>query len=507
MTSGWATEIGVAAGLLIGIVVVAALVNSFAKDHRWVVRRLVLLYGFYVGTGLLAFALGQLGQHVWGARLSLASHVLGTFVAINVGGALVFELFLPKIGVRPAKIVSDLALGAAYIVATGALLASSGFTLTSVITTGAVFSAVLALSLQTTLGNVLGGVALQLDGSIKVGDWIQLENGRQGIVREIRWRCTVVETRDYDTIILPNAQLLSSTMTVLGRRGGKPAPHRMKHLFNVDFRYSPSRVVQVVTDALLASPLPNVAADPAPSVWCVDFARDNRNSFAVYEVRYFIQDMGPDTRTASGVLTRVYAALRRADIPLARPASTQFVRIEGDDMEARRAERHRHRRVEALGAITIFSSLTDGERSVLESQLEYVPFTAGERMTRQGAVAHWLYVMTSGKAEVRRKHDDGTEVLLASLKAPEFFGEMGLMTGEPRIADVVATSDVECFRLRKEGFQKVLLNRPEIAKELSTRLAERRVELLAAAGRESTQKEEEERIFDGIRRFFGLETT
>jgi CRP-like cAMP-binding protein len=163
--------------------------------------------------------------------------------------------------------------------------------------------------------------------------------------------------------------------------------------------------------------------------------------------------------------------------------------------------------VEALGAITIFSSLTDGERSVLESQLEYVPFTAGERMTRQGAVAHWLYVMTSGKAEVRRKHDDGTEVLLASLKAPEFFGEMGLMTGEPRIADVVATSDVECFRLRKEGFQKVLLNRPEIAKELSSRLAERRVELLAAAGRESTQKEEEERIFDGIRRFFGLETT
>ena len=115
--------------------------------------------------------------------------------------------------------------------------------------------------------------------------------------------------------------------------------------------------------------------------------------------------------------------------------------------------------------------------------------------------------MTSGTAEAKRLHEDGETTLLGTLKAPDFFGEMGLMTGEPRIADVIAKTDVECFRLRKEGFQKVLLNRPEIAKELSARLAERRIRLLADTGDGTkTQVEEEERIFEAIGRFFGLET-
>ena len=502
---GWQIELGAGGVLLVGIVTVAALVHYFARDHKWVVRRLVVLFALFTLTAAVGFTLDRAGIGGWAHRLRLASHVLATFIVINVVGAIVFDIALPKVGFRPARIVSDLALGLAYILGCGAILASSGFSVSSVLTTGAVFSAILALSLQTTLGNVLGGVALHVDGTVKVGDWIQLENGRQGIVREIRWRCTIVETRDFDTIILPNAQLLSSTLTVLGRRDGKTVPRRMKHLFNVDFRYSPSRVVQVVTDALLASPLTNVAADPAPSVWCVDLGRDLRTSHAVYEVRYFILDLGPDSRTSSAVLTRVYAALRRADIPLARPVETHFVRVEGEDSDERRAQRHRSRRVEALSALTIFGELTSQERSLLEGQLEYVPFTAGEKMTRQGAVAHWLYVMTTGTAEVRRVQEDGDKLLLGTLQAPDFFGEMGLMTGEPRIADVVAKTDVECFRLRKEGFQKVLLGRPEIAKELSARLAERRVRLLAASGESpKSQVEEEERIFAAIGRFFGL---
>jgi small-conductance mechanosensitive channel/CRP-like cAMP-binding protein len=501
------SELGIAGALLVGIITIATLVNTFARDHRWVVRRLVILYGLFVVILGLAVALDRLGLLTWSLRLRLGAHILAAFTVINMAGAIVFELSLPKLGFRPAKIVSDLTLGAAYFVAAGAVLASSGFSLTSVITTGAVFSAVLALSLQTTLGNVLGGVALQLDGTVKVGDWIQTDNGRQGVVREIRWRCTIVETRDCDTIILPNAQLLSTTLLVLGRRDGKPVPRRMRHLFYVDFRFTPSRVVQAVTDALLASPLSNVAVTPPPSVVCLALGRDAHPSYAVYEVRYFILDFGPDGPTDSAVLTRVYAALRRAGIPLARPVATHFVRMEGEELDARREARHRTRRVEALSAVTIFGALTPDEKSVLEGQLEYVPFTAGEKMTRQGAIAHWLYVMTSGTAEAMRIHEDGEATLLGTLEAPDFFGEMGLMTGEPRIADVIAKTDIECFRLRKEGFQKVLLNRPEIAKELSRRLAERRINLLAAAGdRTKTQVEEEERIFEAIGRFFGLET-
>lgn len=503
---GFGTELAAAGVLLVGIVAVASLVNAFAKDHRWVVRRLVILYALYALTLGVSFVLDRTGLG-WARAARVVAHAFATFTAINVVAAVVFDLGLPRLGLHPAKIVSDLVLGLAYALGTGAVLAASGFSLSSVLTTGAVFSAVLALSLQSTLGNVLGGVTLQLDGSFKVGDWVQLENGRQGVVREIRWRCTILETRDFDTIVLPNSQLMTSTFTVLGRRGGKSVPRRMKHLFNVDFRTPPTRVVSVVTDALLASPIPNVAADPPPSVWCVDLGRDMRQSFAVYEVRYFILDLGPDSRTSSSILSLVHASLRRAGIPLAMPVETHMLRLEGDEADARREERHKLRRRDALSTVTIFRTLEPEERAVLEGQLEYVPFTAGEKMTRQGAMAHWLYVMTSGEAEVRRTHEDGGTTTLGTIQAPDFFGEMGLMTGEPRIADVVAKTDVECFRLRKEGFEKVLLKRPEIAKELSSLLAERRMSLLSAAGdRTKTRGEEEERIFEAIGRFFGLKT-
>jgi CRP-like cAMP-binding protein len=59
---------------------------------------------------------------------------------------------------------------------------------------------------------------------------------------------------------------------------------------------------------------------------------------------------------------------------------------------------------------------------------------------------------------------------------------MGLMTGEPRSATVVALTDVECYRLDKDTFQAILHSRPEIAEDISAVLARRRVELEAAKG-------------------------
>jgi CRP-like cAMP-binding protein len=149
--------------------------------------------------------------------------------------------------------------------------------------------------------------------------------------------------------------------------------------------------------------------------------------------------------------------------------------------------------------------------------MRHVIYVAGETITRQGAVAHWLYVLTSGTVEIRMTFDpDGEGPLpaqrriVAALNAPDVFGEMGLMTGEARAADVVATSDVDCFRLDKATFEQVLLGRPEIATELSEKLATRRIELIAARegldakARDERRSAERDRILGNIKNFFGL---
>ena len=393
------------------------------------------------------------------------------------------------------------------IVAMIGALHAAGVNASSVVGASAVVSAVLALSLQTTLGNVIGGVALQLDGSIHVGDWIALENGRQGKVKEIHWRHTVLETRDWGTLIVPNSTLLSGQIIVLGKRDGQPKQYRYWIYFNVDFRYPPSRVIDVVNEALQQGSILNVAQDPKAHCIVMDFAKDNRDSFAYYAVRYWLTDLAVDDPTSSLVRQRIYMALKRASIPFARAANTTF--LVGEEDNATRRVRHRGERLRAVEQMELVKMLTDSEREHLADHLVFAPFVRGEIVTRKGNVAHWLYILLSGTVNIQIT-DGGETRVLTSIEAPGFFGEMGMMTGEPRAADVVAKTDVECYRLDKDGFAEIMRARPEIAKEMSKTMATRRAELVAAkdglADEQKAQfaKEEEKRILGRIEAFFGL---
>ena len=511
-------ELQWALGLFTGVVVVAALVNLLAKLNRSRLRRVVILYTIYLAAFATFVLLHETGASAeWIDRACITTEVLRVIVLVNVAGTLLFSVLLPLVRISTPMIARDLVVGVGYIVTTLVILAHHGLNPTSIFASAAVVSAVLAISLQTTLGNILGGVALQLDGSIHEGDWIQLENGKQGKVRAIRWRHTLVETRDWSTIVVPNSQLLANNITILGWREGAMTTQRMWVWFNVDYRYSPTTVIQTITDALLLSPIENVAENPTPNCVCMDFTKDGRESVASYAVRYWIKDLAADDPTNSRVRARIFTALQRACIPLAMPANTTFVELHDQARQQRHDANSLEKHLAALKTVHIFRSLSEDELRTLAGGMSHVLYTAGEYITHQGAVAHWLYVITSGSAEIRTRIDpDGAGPLpevtrtVATVKAPDFFGEMGLMTGEARFADVVALTDIEGFRLGKATFQQVLLARPEIANELSEKLANRRVELLAvrdgldtdslAAHRES----ERARILGAIKQFFGL---
>jgi CRP-like cAMP-binding protein len=179
------------------------------------------------------------------------------------------------------------------------------------------------------------------------------------------------------------------------------------------------------------------------------------------------------------------------------------------DDDSARVTRHKHARLAAVESVELFAGLTDEEREFVAAHLRYAPFALGETMTRQGAVAHWLYIVTRGRVEVRRTHE-GKTVVVADVDAPGFVGEMGLLTGAPRTADIVAMTDVECYRLDKAGFQRVVTERPEAAKQFSEALAKRQVGLLAAdekldeGARSVRQAQEQEAILRRIEQFFGL---
>jgi small-conductance mechanosensitive channel/CRP-like cAMP-binding protein len=474
---------------------------------RMRIRTAILLFAFALIGLFAAAALVSSGvnpaspSYKW---LKWAARFFEWLALVNVAGIFVFEILLDALRLKPPRIMRDLLLALSYVVVAITIL-SRDVDLTGIIATSAVLTAVIGLSFQDTLGNMMGGMALQMERTIGVGDWIKFD-GQEGLVRDIRWRHTSIETRNWDTLVIPNSALMKSQVTVLGRRAGQPRQHRQWVYFNVDFRYSPPDVIDTVETALRSEPIANVALQPEPNCILMDF----KESFGSYAVRYWLTDLAVDDPTNSVVRTRIYFALRRAGIPLSIPAHSLFVTDEDQSRLERKRAEEIDERVAALKKVELFQSLTDEERSSLASRLRVAPFVRGEAMTRQGAKAHWLYLITRGDAEVRVAIDGNLSEQIAILHQGNFFGEMGMMTGEPRSATVIALTDVECYRVDKEAFNDILKQRPEIAEDISEQLARRRVELDAA--REGLNEEAIQArlryhkgdLLQSIRRFFTL---
>jgi len=493
------------------LVTLAALIKQVDPRRRKRIRRATILYMLYLTTFVFAAILGIVHAEGWARRVWFLADLMEVLVIIDFVAILLFDLVLLALRIEVANIVHDLALGAAYILAFIGILHRSGVQLSGIIATSAVVTVVLGLSLQATLGNVLGGIALQLDDSIHIGDWVQLSSGQQGRISAIRWRHTVVETRNWDTILVPNSSLLGENITILGQRQDQPVQHRMWVYFNVDFRYSPEEVIHTVEDALQSTPIANVSASPPPNCICFDFARQGADSFGYYAVRFWLTDLAADDPTSSAVRVRIYVALKRAGIPLAVPGQAIWVSMDDPQHRERKVQRELQHRMELLQQIEMFSVLSHDDRQRLAEGMQPAPFGRGEIITRQDSAAHWLYVLTKGECEVRVRGDGGAEKRVASLGAPNVFGEMGVITGERRTASVVATTEVECYRIDKDVFKSVLRTRPDMAEVISQVMAKRRVELAAvregldAESRKRRVKEERTEILSSIQTFFGLD--
>jgi small-conductance mechanosensitive channel/CRP-like cAMP-binding protein len=497
--------------LAAALVLMAALIGKFSPPKRKRIKRATILFMLYLTTFMLAAILGMVHAEGWSRRVWFLADLFEVLIVIDLVAITLFDLVLFALKIEVANIVHDLALGAAYILAFIGILHRSGVHLSGIIATSAVVTVVLGLSLQATLGNVLGGIALQLDDSIHVNDWLQLPNGQQGKITAIRWRHTVIETRNWDTIIVPNSSLLGENIIILGQRQDQPVQHRMWVYFNVDFRYSPEEVINVVEDALQSTPIANVAAFPPPNCICFDFAKQGGESMAYYAVRFWLTELAADDPASSAVRVRIYVALKRAGIPLAVPGQAIWMSVDDPQHKQHKLEREIQNRVNLLEQIDMFRQLTGEDRLRLAEGMRPAPFGRGEIITRQDSAAHWLYVLTKGEVEVRVRGEGSVEKLVTRMGAPNVFGEMGVMTGERRTASVVAATEVECYRIDKEVFKSVLRNRPEMVEIISQVMARRRVELagvregLDADAKKRRITEERSRLLESIQTFFGLD--
>ena len=119
---------------------------------------------------------------------------------------------------------------------------------------------------------------------------------------------------------------------------------------------------------------------------------------------------------------------------------------------------------EFLGKVGLFKHLDKASLSHLATKLKLVTLPEGP-LVKEGDPGDALYIVKSGLATVTKSPGSGgMEVVLALLKSGDSFGEVALIDGMPRSADVTATQQMECYMLSRDDFLAALDEHPEIAK-------------------------------------------
>jgi CRP/FNR family transcriptional regulator, cyclic AMP receptor protein len=129
---------------------------------------------------------------------------------------------------------------------------------------------------------------------------------------------------------------------------------------------------------------------------------------------------------------------------------------------------------ERLERVRLFEFLTDEEREEFAEGSELVVFEAGEKIIEEGTDTHNLFVLNSGRVEVRKGLSSGRDRLLAVIDATDertVVGERGLLGESPASATVTAASRVEAVKIPHETFRRMVSEGRPAAFRLSYRIA------------------------------------
>ncbi|MBI2658869.1 mechanosensitive ion channel family protein [Candidatus Woesearchaeota archaeon] len=176
-----------------------------------------------------------------------------------------------------------------------------------------------AFALQSTLGNIFGGISLIIDKSITVDDFIKLDDGTQGFVTDIGLRSTKVKSIDGDLIILPNGKLADSKIY----NYHKPMPTtRVTVEFGVKYGSDVEKVKKIALNEIKSLNLALKAPEPQAIL-------DELGDFALrFKAFFWVISFEKKIEAKEAALTAIYNALDKNKIGIPFPTRTIYLKNE-----------------------------------------------------------------------------------------------------------------------------------------------------------------------------------
>ena len=126
-----------------------------------------------------------------------------------------------------------------------------------------------------------------------------------------------------------------------------------------------------------------------------------------------------------------------------------------------------------LKEVPFFTGLGRKSLAKILSSMEVKRFGQGSVMIKQGDPGDAFYIVRSGQVQVVLRRKDQPDIQVAELGPKEGFGEMALLTDQPRSASVVAMTDVQVWRLPKAAFEELVSEHLSLALYFNRILSQR----------------------------------
>jgi len=447
--------------VILSIAAIAVMLGMMSVTANRLVRRklrlsIVLLAAFILsdvfigiyGSHLSADTLAQIGAF---ARLAVAAAIVNALVTL-----LINPFRHDRVPDRFPTILQD-----AIVIAL--VLLASTFLSQQLLTTSAVSAVVLGFALQDTLGNAFSGLAIQSEKPFQVGHWIQVADF-EGRVVEVTWRATKLRTKAGNLVILPNNVVSKEAITNYSEPA---APLRLEVEVGVTYDAAPNRVKAAMLEAIRHCS--RVLQMPAPDVVLLSFDASSIN----YKARFWIDDYSLDERARDDVRTAIYYTFQRQGIEIPYPIQVEYSKdAPAIDPSARADEAAR-----VLASVDLFASMPPEVRLEIAAAAGAPVYGDGEAIVRQGDPGQSMFVIVSGSVSIVL---EPARQEVARTPAGGYFGEMSLLTGEPRTATVLAIGDVKTLEIDADLFRRLAAAHPEAIEKIGVQAMTRRAELEAA---------------------------
>jgi len=453
------------------------------------------LIHFLTGGGrfTLGFMTNPRGSAEWAMRLAgIALWLSLAFVAVRALNELVFLVFRKRKGYEAPSLMRDIFSLVLYVTAVAVILKLHFAELSfgALLSGSALLGIILGLALQDTLGNLFSGISLHADKPFQVGDVITVGKWT-GVVESITWRAVKIKTFQNHFVLVSNSTIAKENIEVCPREN----PNARIVFFNALYTDSPVRVIHAVREAVRECD--NVLRYMTPVVR----VRGLGDNGVDYEVKYWLSDYARYNDTDALIRQRIWYAFRRAGLSFAYPTRTLYL----SRPSAQDGDRPgREGLTERLSGVDIFAPLSSEELETLARSARGRVFAPGETIIRAGDLGSSMFVVHRGSVDVRVEVN-GQARTVKQLQEGEFFGEMALLTGEPRTANVLAAEETEVLEIGHDDMRHLFESNPDLVEALSHTVNERRAGLAATSAEGDGAEVSPASLINRIRRFFRLD--